>query len=274
MFRNIVNILQTRSSYFILQLVPLVTSLQSTKLFNSIYIDYDKISLALLDIIILYDQLDVKVYYYTFYIKITSNPQYFETTSTNVILKCLEQLFLYNQIILSKLIDNKENNKINMENKIKAEQQIVCYLQFLSHCALYGHDDTQIVTFLCGKELQNQQIECLQYGKEKSYNILAQIICTLANYYQKKSINNLCLGYSSLFKELIEFKQYLRFNVSFEYILNGLSKIILENNDYKLCQIFGIQEQHNQVQDDTPSNRHIGHIDENILLTASPSRKS
>ncbi len=146
-------------------------------------LDYDKIFSNIVDIIIYFDNLDIKCQYFILLCEISKN-QHFFVNNLNIV-NYVDKIYNYSNLLLYKL-KNAKNNCVKDSNKIKVEQQIVCFLQFLSNCAINGKNNQQLIQFLSKKEIDDILLSSLQHGKELSYNILTQVVCTLANFYQNE----------------------------------------------------------------------------------------
>lgn len=84
------------------------------------------------------------------------------------------------------------------------------------------------------KEVEEILINCLEFSKMNSYNILAQLICTLTNFYQNSQLIKYSVNYKKVFKELTEFRKLIKFNENLEYYICGLIKVVISANGYHL----------------------------------------
>ncbi|EAR95231.2 hypothetical protein TTHERM_00378950 (macronuclear) [Tetrahymena thermophila SB210] len=227
--------LETRSAYFIRHLGRILSELTSWEHFSQIQLDYTKLTVQIINIIIFFDNIDQKLSYFQVFKKMTSSEYYFNNTSN--LSEQLTKLLKFNQIIISKL-ESAQPKTIQEQNRIKGEQFIVLFLQLLSNCSLFGAQNQEVAQFLISQQIDEFITLSLRLGKIKSYNILAQVICTLSNFYQNEQILKSCYSYANLFSQLqIKYKKYIQFNKEFEYYLAGLISVVLKIKKYKFTDV-------------------------------------
>ncbi|EGR29575.1 hypothetical protein IMG5_153470 [Ichthyophthirius multifiliis] len=219
--------LESKSSYFINSSYYILNMLVKWEHFPKIMIDYTRLTGSIINIIIYFDYLEMKIIYYQILKDITSNTAFFNNNTA--IVEQLNKLYKFNNQILQKL-DQNPPLQIKESNRIRAENFIVCFLQILSNCSIFGYQNDDLIKYLISPQIEEHIIHALIFGKNQSYNILCQIICTLSNFYQNEFILRYCYSYSNLFDQLyVNYRKYIRFNSEFEYYIASLINVVLKS---------------------------------------------
>ena len=223
--KNLIILLDTKSNYLIKNLSYMLPLLANNEFFLDISYDAGKLVEQLILIIIKHENNHIKKLNLQTLTELTKSKDFYIHCSEFSLY--LEKLFHFAHKKLNKMIFSK--GLFNRHDYI-----IIFFLKILSHCALFGLSDEKMKEILLNKELENFLYNSLKYAKKYSFNLLAQTICTYANFFQQQTIAQQ-YNYHIILQEIqVDFRQFNKKNPKFEFFILGFLLSLLRSKAFNL----------------------------------------
>ena len=223
--KNIIILLDSKSNYLIKNLSYMLPLLANNDLFLNISYEGGKLIEELVLIIIKHENNHIKKLNLQTLTELTKSKDFFKNCPDFYVY--LEKLFHFSHKKLNKMIFSK--GLFNRHDYI-----IIYFLKILSHCALFGFTEQRLKDILLNKELENFLFNSLKYSKKYSFDLLAQTICTYANFFQTETLAQQ-YNYTIIIQEIqIDFKQISKKNQRYEFFILGFLLSLLKSKGFNL----------------------------------------
>ena len=232
--KNIIVLLDSKSNYLIKNLSYMLPLLANNDLFLNIGYDGGKLIEELVMIIIKHENNHIKKLNLQTLTELTKTKDFFQNCPDFYVF--LEKLFHFSHKKLNKMIFSK-----GMSNRF--DYIIIYFLKILSHSALFGLQEQKLKEILLNKELENFLFNSMKYAKKYSFNLLAQTICTYANFFQTEVLA-LQYNYGIIIQEIqADFKSISKKNQRYEFFILGFLLSLLKSKNFNLKEFSSPQKQ-------------------------------